>query len=198
MKKLANRFLYIFTYLWLLYFVFSIFQTVYDVPNIKNIKWQNAENISSVYNGSKATIVTKAYKKDFVVEREYPYFGLGLNNFLSGIDKTHKTVDINFFVKEKDFQSIKLKNKKQSIPYFSIRGGDLPASKFLVFLDIWKYNYNTTIAFLILFAPMLIIYIVKWLKKSKQPIEDYFNNTDLNLNYIYILFVIVLILRFAF
>ena len=88
MKIEKNKIFIICYGIWFLYLVYTVIISFFDIYNIKQIQWKQAKNVSSIYNGYKASIVTKAYKKlNVKIERQYGYFSQGLSVWLWGIDK---------------------------------------------------------------------------------------------------------------
>ena len=135
--------------LWLIYFIYAFFLSFYDTLTAEKVVWKNAKNISSYYNGYKATIVTYSYqKKNIIIARIYGFFSQGLNVWIWGIDKKSNNVNISFYVKKKDYKSfindspsyhsIWFSNKKQAdtIPFFGLRNSERTLCKLFLFLDI--------------------------------------------------------------
>ena len=189
--------------LWLIYFIYAFFLSFYDTLTAEKVVWKNAKNISSYYNGYKATIVTYSYQKNIIIARNYGFFSQGLNVWIWGIDKKSNNVNISFYVKKKDYKSfindsppyhsIWFSNKKQAdtIPFFGLRNSERTLCKLFLFLDIWKYNYNNHTGMLIICSPFLITYFFKNFKKLKQIkiIEIKPTNTD-HTNIIFFIFII--------
>lgn len=211
MKKFSRNLIIIFSVLWLIYFLYSIILSAYDIQYIKKIDWQHAENVSSDYNGYKATIVTFSFQKKYIkIERKYGYFTQGLNVFLWGIDKQTSFLNISFYVKDKDYLSIinntpsyhqllfSTTKKTDGIPFFGLRKIGESPSKFLLFWDLWKYNYSLGISLLIMFMPIpLAVFIKKVFNHKDFELEEMYNIKGYKkLNQIFILFLITLFLRF--
>lgn len=198
MEKLTYRLVSFFSILWFLYLLYTITISFSDLGKMKQINWVEAKNISSIYKGYKATIITRAYQKDnIIIKREYGFFGQGLNIYLSGIDKNKKIADINFFVKEKDYNtSDKNGSKPVSIPYFTLRKIDSPANHFFLWIDIWKFNYSKIIAFSVLFCPLLFVFLYLKLTGNKEFKLKDFDTKSKMVNYIYIMFVLCLLINF--
>lgn len=195
MEKLNARLTILFSLAWLIYLLFTMVQAFVDFQNIKRIDWEKAENVSSKYTGYKATIITKAYKKDnIIIKRDYGFFGQGINMVLSGVDKNDKYANLTFYVKNKDYSLNK--DKKASIPYFTLRKMGKPASFLFVLLDLWKFNYSKTIAFIILFVPLLFLFIVSKIRRDENFKIEELNVNSKIVNYSYIFFTICLLLNF--
>ncbi len=174
----------------LLYFLFSIIQTIYDVNNLKHEDWKYAENQSTIYSSRRSTTVTYNFIKDGIrITRKYPGILEGLNTWMWDIDKNNKKVDISFFIRNSDYERMfnnKLTNRKdvfgnelnelEGIPFFGLRKINIYSNKLLLTLDIWKYNYNILVALILLILPYLIIFILK--KIFRQSIDKN-NNTKL-------------------
>jgi len=96
---------------------------------------------------------------------------------IAGKDKKNRKEDISFFIRYKDFKKIEnnqIKNRKdifgndliekESIPFFGLRKIDSDRNQFILFLDIWKYNY-CWIAFLgVVVFPYIGLYALKKMK----------------------------------
>lgn len=189
----------------LLYFLFSIIQTIYDINNLKRENWKNAENHSTIYSSRRSTTVTYNFINDNVrVTRKYPGIIEGLNTWMWDFDKSNKKVDISFYIRNSDYERIvndKLTNRKdmfgnelnelEGIPFFGLRKINIYSNKLLLTLDIWKYNYNILVAFILLILPYFIIFI---LKKIIRLSIDKNNNTKLESKigtYIIIFFILL-------
>lgn len=194
MEKLNERLTILFSLAWLIYLLSTIIQSLVDFQNVKRIDWQKTENVSSTYTGYKATIITRSYKKDnIIIKRDYGFFGQGINMAFSGVDQNNKYVNLTFYVKNKDYSLNE--QERTEIPYFALREIDQPASFFSVILDLWKFNYSKTIAFIILFCPLLLIFLVSKIKVKNFKIEELNVNSKM-VNYLYLLFMICLLFNF--
>lgn len=163
----------------LLYFLFSIIQTIYDVNNLKHEDWKYAENQSTIYSSRRSTTVTYNFIKDGIrITRKYPGILEGLNTWMWDIDKNNKKVDISFFIRNSDYERMfnnKLTNRKdvfgnelnelEGIPFFGLREINIYSNKLLLILDVWKYNYNILIAFNLLILPYFIVFVLKKIMK---------------------------------
>lgn len=196
MKKLNLDFLYsISVYLWIAYASLTILITFTDFSKIKKISWKEAENQSTVYSSRRSTTVTYNFVKDNVrISRKYPGILDGLNTWLWNINKKDRKLDISFYVREKDYRRI-LKNEIEhrkdlfgeelneieSIPFFGLRNISVDSNKFLLILDLWKFNYSWWIFIVFLILPGLIIKLIKRTKvveivqNIKKP---YFSKID--------------------
>lgn len=196
MKKLNLDFLYSFSvYLWIAYASLTILITFTDFSKIKKISWKQAENQSTVYSSRRSTTVTYNFVKDNVrISRKYPGILEGLNTWLWNINKKDRKLDISFYVREKDYKRI-LKNEIEhrkdlfgeelneieSIPFFGLRNISVDSNKFLLILDLWKFNYSWWIFIVFLILPGLIIKLIKGTKvveivqNIKKP---YFSKID--------------------
>lgn len=196
MKKLNLDFLYSFSvYLWIAYASLTILITFTDFSKIKKISWKQAENQSTVYSSRRSTTVTYNFVKDNVrISRKYPGILEGLNTWLWNINKKDRKLDISFYVREKDYKRI-LKNEIEhrkdlfgeelneieSIPFFGLRNISVDSNKFLLILDLWKFNYSWWIFIVFLILPGLIIKLIKRTKvveivqNIKKP---YFSKID--------------------
>lgn len=196
MKKLNLDFLYSFSvYLWIAYASLTILITFTDFSKIKKISWKQAENQSTVYSSRRSTTVTYNFVKDNVrISRKYPGILEGLNTWLWNINKKDRKLDISFYVREKDYRRI-LKNEIEhrkdlfgeelneieSIPFFGLRNISVDSNKFLLILDLWKFNYSWWIFIVFLILPGLIIKLIKRTKvveivqNIKKP---YFSKID--------------------
>lgn len=196
MKKLNLDFLYsISVYLWIAYASLTILITFTDFSKIKKISWKQAENQSTVYSSRRSTTVTYNFVKDNVrISRKYPGILEGLNTWLWNINKKDRKLDISFYVREKDYRRI-LKNEIEhrkdlfggelneieSIPFFGLRNISVDSNKFLLILDLWKFNYSWWIFIVFLILPGLIIKLIKRTKvveivqNIKKP---YFSKID--------------------
>ncbi|WP_295843097.1 hypothetical protein [uncultured Apibacter sp.] len=193
----------LFSTLWLIYFIYSLSLTLYDIVSIDKIDWYQAKNISSSYSGYKATIVTYSYEKGNVqIARQYGYFTQGLTVWLWGIDKKADNMDISFYVKKKDYDKVInnmpsyhalwFSNKKQAdtIPFFGLRKINQSPNKIILFFDLLKYNYSIILGLLLFFMPTLITTVFK----QNINVKDATNS-----RYVYIItiiFSITLFLRF--
>ena len=211
MKKISYKLVYLFAILWLVYFIYSLFLTLYDIVTIDKIDWYQAKNISSSYSGYKATIVTYSYEKGNVqIARQYGYFTQGLTVWLWGIDKKADNVDISFYVKKKDYDKVInnmpsynalwFSDKKQAdtIPFFGLRKINQSPNKIILFFDLLKYNYSISLGFTIIFMPIFIVALLKKVLKNKDyQLDDIYNiKGNKYINQIFILFLFLAILRF--
>jgi len=211
MKKISYKLVYLFAILWLVYFIYSLFLTLYDIITVDKIDWHQAKNISSSYSGYKATIVTYSYQKGNIqIAREYGYFTQGLTVWLWGIDKKADNVDISFYVKKKDYDKVInnmpsynalwFSDKKQAdtIPFFGLRKINQSPNKIILFFDLLKYNYSISLGFTIIFMPIFIVALLKKVLKNKDyQLDDIYNiKGNKYINQIFILFLFLAILRF--
>jgi len=198
MEKLTYRLVSFFSILWFLYLLYTIAISFSDLEKMKQIKWVEAKNVSSIYKGYKATIITRAYEKDnIIIKRDYGFFGQGLNIYLSGVNKNKDVVDITFFVNEKEYDTSNKNDHQVSIPYFALRNIDSPANHFFLLIDIWKFNYSKIIGFIILFFPLLFAFLYSKFTRNKEfKLED-LDIKNKTVNYIYIMFVLCLLINFA-
>ncbi|KIC64779.1 hypothetical protein [Chryseobacterium taiwanense] len=191
MKRTTESRIYLFTLLLsLLYFIYSIIISAGDFVNIKYLAWEKAENQSTVYSSRRSTTVTYNFVKDNIrISRKYPGILEGINTWMWGIDKKALVQNISFYIREKDDEKIKnnqIHHKKdilgnklneiEPIPFFGLRTIHSESNIFLLFLDIWKYNYSILIAFILLILPYLLFFIFK--KIFKMSIDK---NQDKNL-----------------
>lgn len=198
LDKLTFRLIYLFSILWLMYLVYTVTISFSDQQKMKQIYWYGAKNISSIYKGYKASIITRSYEhENLIIKRDYAFFGQGLNMYLSDVDRKKEIVDITFFVYENDYQlSNNTISSAVTIPYFGLRKGESSASRFLLWLDIWKFNYSKIIAFGILFCPLLLVLLyLKITGNKKYKLED-FDTKNRFINYTYILFALCLLVNF--
>ncbi|AZA79546.1 hypothetical protein EG347_19595 [Chryseobacterium sp. G0186] len=211
MKEISRKLIVIFSGVWLIYFFYSIGVSIYDANHVKRTDWSEARNISSNYNGYKATIVTSAFQKGNVkIERSYGYFTQGLSVFLWKIDKEAPVLDISFYVKDADFRNVKSntpsyrnllfsdKKKVSPVAFFGLRKIGESPSAILLFLDLWKYNYSLGISLLIMFLPIPLVIIIKKIFNHKNfELEEMYNiKGHKRINQIFILFLATLFLRF--
>ncbi|WP_295813088.1 hypothetical protein [uncultured Apibacter sp.] len=211
MKKISYKLVSLFAILWLVYFIYSLFLTLYDFVSVDKIDWYQAKNISSSYSGYKATIVTYSYEKGNVqIARQYGYFTQGLTVWLWGIDKKADNVDISFYVKKKDYDKVInnmpsynalwFSDKKQAdtIPFFGLRKINQSPNKIILFFDLLKYNYSISLGFTIIFMPIFIVALLKKVLKNKDyQLDDIYNiKGNKYINQIFILFLFLAILRF--
>ena len=211
MKKISYKLVSLFAILWLVYFIYSLFLTLYDFVSVDKIDWYQAKNISSSYSGYKATIVTYSYEKGNIqIARQYGYFTQGLTVWLWGIDKKADNVDISFYVKKKDYDKVInnmpsynalwFSDKKQAdtIPFFGLRKINQSPNKIILFFDLLKYNYSISLGFTIIFMPIFIVALLKKVLKNKDyQLDDIYNiKGNKYINQIFILFLFLAILRF--
>ena len=189
MKKISYKLVSLFAILWLVYFIYSLFLTLYDFVSVDKIDWYQAKNISSSYSGYKATIVTYSYEKGNIqIARQYGYFTQGLTVWLWGIDKKADNVDISFYVKKKDYDKVInnmpsyhalwFSDKKQAdtIPFFGLRKINQSPNKIILFFDLLKYNYSISLGFSIIFMPIFIVALLKKVLKNKNyQLDDIYN-----------------------
>lgn len=191
MKRTTESKIYLFTLLLsLLYFIYSIIISAGDFVNIKYLAWEHAENQSTVYSSRRSTTVTYNFVKDNIrISRKYPGILEGINTWMWGIDKKAPVQNISFYIREKDDEKIKnnqIQHKKdilgnklneiEPIPFFGLRTIHSESNTFLLFLDIWKYNYSILIALILLILPYLLFFILK--RIFKMSIDK---NQDKNL-----------------
>lgn len=188
MKKPVESKIYLIAlFFCLLYFIYSLIISAYDFVNIKHQKWEHAENQSTVYSSRRSTTVTYNFVKDNVrISRKYPGILEGVNTWLWGIDKKAPLQNISFYIRQKDDQKIKdnkIKRKKdflgnklneiEPIPFFGLRTINSEPNSFLLWLDIWKYNYSILIAFILLILPYIIFFFTKnIIKLSVEKNQD--------------------------
>lgn len=191
MKIEKNKIFIICYGIWFLYLVYTIIISFFDIYNIKQIQWKQAKNVSSIYNGYKASIVTKAYKKlNVKIERQYGYFSQGLNVWLGGIDKKADYEDISFYVKKRDYDKVinnmssynSVKKQEDVIPFFGLRKINFKPNIILLFLDIWKYNYIIYSILIVFFIPYIIIYLCNKLK-IELVVDKKLNLENINIKY---------------
>ena len=211
MKKISYKLVYLFAILWLVYFIYSLFLTLYDIVTVDKIDWYQAKNISSSYSGYKATIITYSYQKGNIqIAKEYGYFTQGLTVWLWGIDKKADNMDISFYVKKKDYDKVInnmpsyhalwFSDKKQvdTIPFFGLRKINQSPNKIILFFDLLKYNYSIFLGFTIIFMPIFIVALLKKILNNKNyQLDDIYNiKGNKYINQIFILFLFLAILRF--
>lgn len=198
LDKLTFRLVYLFSTLWLIYLIYTVIISFSDQRKMRQIHWYGAKNISSIYKGYKASIITRSYEhENLIIKRDYAFFGQGLNMCLSDVDRKKEIIDITFFVYKNDYQiSNNTGRKPVAIPYFGLRKGESSAPPFLLWLDIWKFNYSKIIAFSILFCPLLLVLLfLKITGNKKYKLED-FDTKNRFINYTYILFALCLLINF--
>lgn len=164
---------------------------------MKHVSWMSAENQTEVYSSRRSTTVTYNFiKNDIRISRKYPGIVEGLNSWLWRIDKKNDKANISFYLKEKDYNKIKNKeikhrqdilggrlNEIESIPFFGLRKIGTNSSGFLLWTDIWKFNYKWWVFLVFLLIPGMLVFLIKKLriievvetkKKSKlDRINDY-------------------------
>jgi len=153
MKINKNLFSQVCLCLWVLYFIYGLILSIYEFPTLKKIDWQGARSHISSYFGGKAVITTYKFTKDSIdVTRVYGIRGVNIW-FLSGIDRDRDTLNISFYVTNSNYD--KIVNHKaeyyktifgeyfqKRIPFFGLRKYGESANKIMLFLDVWKHNYD--------------------------------------------------------
>ncbi|NIF07519.1 hypothetical protein F3J23_19025 [Chryseobacterium sp. Tr-659] len=176
MKRLNLDFLLsFFIYCWVLYTLYTVIISFYDLSHIKHITWKQAENQSTVYSSRRSTTVTYNFVKDNIrISRKYPGIFEGINTWMWGINKDDDKVDIAFYIREKDNERIEKHeikhrrdifggelNELESIPFFGLRKIDVKINRFFLLSDIWKYNYRWWVFLIFLLTPHLLILLAK-------------------------------------
>lgn len=193
----------IFSTLWLIYFIYSLGISAYEITKLKRIEWKQATNISSTYSNYKGSLITYSYQKSKIkIARTYGGLTKGLTVWAWGINKKANPIDFSFYVKEKDynkvisnspsyynlwFSDIKEINK---IPFFGLRKINNSPNKILLFFDLLKYNYSIIIGLPIFFIPSIIFGIVE----KKNKVDFLAKNNYLII--ISLIFIITLLSRF--
>lgn len=87
----------------LIYFFYSVGQTIYDANHLTHLTWRNAENKTNVYR----RVLTYNFEKDKArITRKYSFPMKGINIWLSGFDGESSKVDISFYLRDSDYQKI--------------------------------------------------------------------------------------------
>lgn len=179
MNKITNLTLHLFSVnVVILYFIWSVINSIYDFSHLTFLQWKGAQNKTEVYSSRRSTTVTYAYEKEGVrISREYPGLFEGINTWLWNIDKKKNKENISFYIRDKDY--IKIKNKtikyrkdifgnnlkeKESVPFFGLRKINSKSNKIMLFCDIWKYNYIWIVFIIVVIIPYALVYL---LEKSK-------------------------------
>ncbi|MBL1223105.1 hypothetical protein JET18_19835 [Chryseobacterium sp. L7] len=190
-----------------IYFLYSIGLTAYDAFHLKRENWTQAENQSTVYSSRRSTIVTYNFVRNNIrISREYPGILEGINTWMWGINKENDVVDISFFIKEKDYHKIKNNkirnrhdifggklNELEAIPFFGLREINIESNKFLLILDIWKYNYSILFAFFLIILPYILFFILKKVFKIEiEKNQDKVKQSEIG-GYMILSFIILII-----
>lgn len=176
MRKINLDFvLPLFIYFWTAYTCYTIIITIYDFSHMKHLSWMSAENQTGVYSSRRSTTVTYNFIKDDIrISRKYPGIVEGFNTWVWGIDKKNDKVNISFYLREKDYNRVKnkeIKHRKdifggklkeiEPIPFFGLREIGSNSSNFLLWTDIWKFNYKWWIFLVFLLIPGLLVFLIK-------------------------------------
>ena len=187
MNKITNLTLHLFSVnVVILYFIWSVINSIYDFSHLTFLQWKGAQNKTEVYSSRRSTTVTYAYEKEGVrISREYPGLFEGINTWLWNIDKKKNKENISFYIRDKDY--IKIKNKtikyrkdifgnnlkeKESIPFFGLRKINSKSNKIMLFCDIWKYNFSIISSLIIILFPYILIFLLKKIFKKNIKISD--------------------------
>ncbi|WP_300670316.1 hypothetical protein [Soonwooa sp.] len=205
-----NTFFAISLFLWFLYTAYTVTISCTEYNNLHQIKWKQAENQSRYSSSFRYGSMTYNFVKDSVrISRKYPGLCYGINTWYWGINKKEREVDISFYIHDQDFDKVKNKqvihrksftgsqlNQLESVPFFGLRPYNEVPNKFLLMLDVWKYNY-TFLAFLI-FLPIGFL-LQKLVQKSNRiKIVETTANTkfDTILGYCFAILAIINIINF--
>lgn len=174
-----HKFYISFIYIWLIYLLYSLVLTFYNFSNLQRIEWKDAEYRTNVYSSRRSTTITYKFIKDNVVlSRVYPGILEGVSTWLWDIDKKAEKQDIFLFIRKKDYNKIETKTigynkdilgnkmEQKSIPFFNLRAKGKSYNGLLLYLDLWKYNYDILIALFIIISPFLLFYVLKKMKIS--------------------------------
>ena len=187
MNKITNLTLHLFSVnVVILYFIWSVINSIYDFSHLTFLQWKGAQNKTEVYSSRRSTTVTYAYEKEGVrISREYPGLFEGINTWLWNIDKKKNKENISFYIRDKDY--IKIKNKtikyrkdifgnnlkeKESVPFFGLRKINSRSNKIMLFCDIWKYNFSIISSLIIILFPYILIFLLKKIFKKNIKISD--------------------------
>ncbi|WP_295843101.1 hypothetical protein [uncultured Apibacter sp.] len=187
MNKITNLTLHLFSVnVVILYFIWSVINSIYDFSHLTFLQWKGAQNKTEVYSSRRSTTVTYAYEKEGVrISREYPGLFEGINTWLWNIDKKKNKENISFYIRDKDY--IKIKNKtikyrkdifgnnlkeKESVPFFGLRKINSKSNKIILFCDIWKYNFSIISSLIIILFPYILIFLLKKIFKKNIKISD--------------------------
>ena len=187
MNKITNLTLHLLSVnVVILYFIWSVINSIYDSSHLTFLQWKDAQNKTEVYSSRRSTIVTYAYEKEGVrISREYPGLFEGINTWLWNIDKKKNKENISFYIRDKDY--IKIKNKtikyrkdifgnnlkeKESVPFFGLRKINSKSNKIILFCDIWKYNFSIISSLIIILFPYILIFLLKKIFKKNIKISD--------------------------
>ena len=187
MNKITNLTLHLFSVnVVILYFIWSVINSIYDFSHLTFLQWKGAQNKTEVYSSRRSTTVTYAYEKEGVrISREYPGLFEGINIWLWNIDKKKNKENISFYIRDKDY--IKIKNKtikyrkdifgnnlkeKESVPFFCLRKINSKSNKIILFCDIWKYNFSIISSLIIILFPYILIFLLKKIFKKNIKISD--------------------------
>ncbi|WP_295813097.1 hypothetical protein [uncultured Apibacter sp.] len=187
MNKITNLTLHLFSVnVVILYFIWSVINSIYDFSHLTFLQWKGAQNKTEVYSSRRSTTVTYAYEKEGVrISREYPGLFEGINIWLWNIDKKKNKENISFYIRDKDY--IKIKNKtikyrkdifgnnlkeKESVPFFGLRKINSKSNKIILFCDIWKYNFSIISSLIIILFPYILIFLLKKIFKKNIKISD--------------------------
>ena len=197
MNKITNLTLHLFSVnVVILYFIWSVINSIYDFSHLTFLQWKGAQNKTEVYSSRRSTTVTYAYEKEGVrISREYPGLFEGINTWLWNIDKKKNKENISFYIRDKDY--IKIKNKtikyrkdifgnnlkeKESIPFFGLRKINSKSNKIMLFCDIWKYNYIWIVFIIVVIIPYALVYLLEksklffFIKNEKNEKKDWYWN----------------------
>jgi len=197
MKNIFRKLIIFFSILWCVYFFYSIALSVYDLTTVKRVDWRGAENVSKIYSGYKASIVTWSFRKNNKkVSRKYGALFEGVNVYLWGVNKRADTLNISFYVKDNFFEKMIHNSSNDNYPFFGLRKLGKSSSPTFLFLDIWKYNYSNGIGTIVFFCPLIIVFLLKSVKKKIQfkveEINDLYN-AKLTILFIFLFFLNMII-----
>lgn len=162
-------------YLWGIYTCYTIVITVQDFSQVQKMSWKAAENQTEVYSSRRSTTITYNFVKDSIrVSRTYPGIFEGINTWFWNIDEESSYVNISFYLRKKDYTNIKNRkikpekdifgnplNKNESVPFFGLRKIGLNSNAFLLWTDLWKFNYKWWIFLVFLVAPAMLLFVLK-------------------------------------
>lgn len=135
----------------LIYFFYSVGQTIYDDNHLTHLTWRNAENKANIYS----KVLDYNFEKDKVrITRKYPLPIKGINIWLSGFGEESGKVDISFYLRDSDYQKI-LNNEityrkdifenplsgLEGVPFFGLREASVEAQTDC----FWYWTFGGTI-----------------------------------------------------
>ncbi|WP_294322610.1 hypothetical protein [uncultured Chryseobacterium sp.] len=198
-KKNLNFILPLCMYLWGIYTCYTIIITFQEFSYIQKVSWKAAENQIEVYSSRRSTTVTYNFIKDNIrISRTYPGIFEGINTWLRGIDEKKAYVDISFYLRKKDYAKIKSReigpekdilgnplNKNEPVPFFGLRKIGTDSNAFLLWADLWKFNYKWWIFAVFLVAPAILLFLLKKMKITDAGKTDEQDNSGKIHDYIF-------------